>query len=166
VTVSRHEAGISEVGSILHSSFEDKVNTFHRFSCLSFLHRNSTDTLYKTLRFTTYCYTLRYATTICTGILISKIRNVISVVLLNSPWPWCEIWGFHGDEKWNCGLLGCCVVWCGGWIPKFRKTALQPWRWRQHGPSKRWHLTTTLHGVTTKKTTNPIYDHFLHTTKS
>jgi len=22
-----------------------------------------------------------------------------------------------------------------------------PWRWRQHGPQKRWHPTTILHGV-------------------
>jgi hypothetical protein len=27
-----------------------------------------------------------------------------------------------------------------------------PWRRRQHGPPKRWHPTTTLHGVTTQKT--------------
>jgi len=26
------------------------------------------------------------------------------------------------------------------------------WRWRQHGPLKRWYPTTTLHGVTTQKT--------------
>jgi hypothetical protein len=27
-----------------------------------------------------------------------------------------------------------------------------PWRWRQHGPPNLWYLTTTLHGVTTLKT--------------
>jgi hypothetical protein len=27
-----------------------------------------------------------------------------------------------------------------------------PWRWMQHGTSKRWYRTTTLHGVTTQKT--------------
>jgi hypothetical protein len=27
-----------------------------------------------------------------------------------------------------------------------------PWRWRQHGPPKRWYPTTTLQGVTTQKT--------------
>jgi hypothetical protein len=27
-----------------------------------------------------------------------------------------------------------------------------PWRWRQHGALKRWYPTTTLHGVTTQKT--------------
>jgi hypothetical protein len=25
------------------------------------------------------------------------------------------------------------------------------WRWRQYGPPKRWHPTTTLHGLTTQK---------------
>jgi len=29
---------------------------------------------------------------------------------------------------------------------------LQDWRWREHGPLKRWYLTTTLHGVTTQRT--------------
>jgi hypothetical protein len=28
----------------------------------------------------------------------------------------------------------------------------QPWRWRQHGYLKGWYPTTTLHGVTTQKT--------------
>jgi len=32
-------------------------------------------------------------------------------------------------------------------------SSLQPWRWRQHGSPKRWYPTTTLHGVTTQKTT-------------
>jgi hypothetical protein len=27
-----------------------------------------------------------------------------------------------------------------------------PWRWRQHGPLKRWYPTTELHGITTQKT--------------
>jgi hypothetical protein len=26
-----------------------------------------------------------------------------------------------------------------------------PWRWKHHGPLKRWHPTTTLHGVTIQK---------------
>jgi hypothetical protein len=30
-------------------------------------------------------------------------------------------------------------------------TSISPWRWRQHGPLKRWHPTTTLHGVTTQQ---------------
>jgi hypothetical protein len=30
--------------------------------------------------------------------------------------------------------------------------ATPPWRWRQHGPLKRWYPTTTLHGVTIYKT--------------
>jgi hypothetical protein len=32
--------------------------------------------------------------------------------------------------------------------------ALQPWRWRQHGPPKHWCPTTKLHGTTTQKTLN------------
>jgi hypothetical protein len=38
-----------------------------------------------------------------------------------------------------------------GWanISSWRKTG---WRWRQHGPLKRWYPTTTQHGVTTQKT--------------
>jgi hypothetical protein len=31
--------------------------------------------------------------------------------------------------------------------------AAKPWRWRQLGPPKRWYPTTTLHSVTTQKTT-------------
>jgi hypothetical protein len=30
--------------------------------------------------------------------------------------------------------------------------ASSPWRWRQHGPPKRWYPTTTLHGVTIQNT--------------
>jgi hypothetical protein len=30
------------------------------------------------------------------------------------------------------------------------------WRWRQHGPPKWWYPTTTLHGVTTQKTSTSI----------
>jgi len=26
-----------------------------------------------------------------------------------------------------------------------------PWRWRQHGPPKRWYPTTAQHGVTTQR---------------
>jgi len=29
--------------------------------------------------------------------------------------------------------------------------SLSPWKWRQHGPLKRWYPTTTSHGVTTHK---------------
>jgi hypothetical protein len=32
-----------------------------------------------------------------------------------------------------------------------------PWRWRQHGPPKRWYPTATLHGVTTQKTLLILY---------
>jgi hypothetical protein len=41
-------------------------------------------------------------------------------------------------------------LWNVGIIPQ-RYMASQPWRWRQHGPLKRWYPTTTLHGVTTLK---------------
>jgi hypothetical protein len=32
-----------------------------------------------------------------------------------------------------------------------------PWRWRQHGPPKRWYPTATLHGVRTQKTSSWIF---------
>jgi hypothetical protein len=32
-----------------------------------------------------------------------------------------------------------------------------PWRWRQHGPLKRWYPTTTLHCVTTQETSTWIF---------
>jgi hypothetical protein len=47
-------------------------------------------------------------------------------------------WRQHGPPKF-------------GVLPQ-HYTASQPWRWRQHGPPKRWYPTTTLHGVTTQKT--------------
>jgi len=31
------------------------------------------------------------------------------------------------------------------------------WRWRQHDPPKRWFLTVSLHGVATLKTATPNY---------
>jgi len=76
-------------------------------------------------------------------------------------------------------ILGCDAVQCCGRIPTFQRsmhwnfgilpkhcTASQsrkprieslPWRWRQHGPLKRWYVTTTLHGVTTEKTSTWIF---------
>jgi hypothetical protein len=36
-------------------------------------------------------------------------------------------------------------------------TASQPRGWRQYGPPKRWYPTTTLHGVTTQKTSIWIF---------
>jgi hypothetical protein len=33
-----------------------------------------------------------------------------------------------------------------------RRHRLSPWRWRQHGPPKRWYPITTLHSVRTQKT--------------
>jgi hypothetical protein len=38
------------------------------------------------------------------------------------------------------------------WVmtPRSVVVVSSPWRWRQHGPPKRWYLTTTLHGVTTE----------------
>jgi len=38
------------------------------------------------------------------------------------------------------------------WCPVTTYTASQPERWKQHGPLKRWYPTTTLHLVTTQKT--------------
>jgi hypothetical protein len=40
----------------------------------------------------------------------------------------------HAQNVWSQGVLG------------------SPGRWMQHGPLKRWYPTTTLHGVTTQKT--------------
>jgi hypothetical protein len=42
-------------------------------------------------------------------------------------------------DLWNVGILS------------QHYKASQPWRWRQHGPLKRWNSTTTLQGVTTQK---------------
>jgi len=55
------------------------------------------------------------------------------------------------------GLLDCDAVWWYGRIPTFRMTLAtstftSPWRRRQHGPPKRWYLTTMLYGVATRKT--------------
>jgi len=36
---------------------------------------------------------------------------------------------------------------------KYQNDCNQWWRWRQHSPLERWYPTTTLHGVTTQKTT-------------
>jgi hypothetical protein len=33
----------------------------------------------------------------------------------------------------------------------------EDWRWRHHGPLKHWYPTTTLHGVTTQKTSTWIF---------
>jgi len=44
------------------------------------------------------------------------------------------------------------------------RTMLPPsslWRWRQHGPLKRWYTTTSLNGVITQKTTTLILSPFL-----
>jgi hypothetical protein len=35
--------------------------------------------------------------------------------------------------------------------------AVQPWRWKQYVPPKRWYTTTILHGAETQKTTNFIF---------
>jgi len=47
-------------------------------------------------------------------------------------------------------LLDCMIV----NLYKFRSS---PWRWRHQGPSKHWYPTTTLHGVTTQKTSPWIF---------
>jgi len=48
--------------------------------------------------------------------------------------------GFHSGEDSIHGFLGCCNV--------------QPWRWRQHEPPKRWYQTTTLNFATIQTTKN------------
>jgi hypothetical protein len=76
---------------------------------------------------------------------------------------WCNVWCetrwrdlFKGTRnkpiktwgKEECiHQSGCCL--------KSRSSVLWRrvgWRWRQHGPLKRWYPTTTLHDVTTQKT--------------
>jgi hypothetical protein len=65
------------------------------------------------------------------------------------------------------GLLGRDAMQCCGRIPTFPSSMLppssgwsmgengidistSPWRWRQHGPLKRFYPTTTLHGITSQ----------------
>jgi hypothetical protein len=36
-------------------------------------------------------------------------------------------------------------------------TVTSPWRWRQHGPTKRLYPTTTLHGFTNQKTSTSVF---------
>jgi len=38
-----------------------------------------------------------------------------------------------------------------------RYAVFSPWRWRQHGPPKRWYPDTTVHGITTQKTSTWIF---------
>jgi hypothetical protein len=62
-----------------------------------------------------------------------------TIVLAKKSWPMERI------LRDSChGLLG-------------YNTLTSPWRWRQHGPPKRWYLTTSLHGVITQKTTTWIF---------
>jgi hypothetical protein len=60
-----------------------------------------------------------------------------------------------GMEIWNKGLLSCDTMQYCGTIPMFQSTLLlpsSPWRWRQYRPLKHWYPTTTLHSITTQKT--------------
>jgi hypothetical protein len=49
-------------------------------------------------------------------------------------------------------------LWNDGILPQHytasqpRRPRLETWKWRQHGPLKRWYPTTKLHRVTTQKT--------------
>jgi hypothetical protein len=49
------------------------------------------------------------------------------------------------DVKTDWLTVSTKVTWTGSPVPS-------PWRWRQHEPLKCWYPTTTLHGVTTQKT--------------
>jgi hypothetical protein len=86
----------------------------------------------------------------------------------------CKIWGLHGGEDWSQGLLGCDAVQGCGRIPTFRRNLLSPtqrwrleycsltrskqhWRQREQVPPKRRYPTTTLHGVTVRKTSTWIF---------
>jgi len=63
------------------------------------------------------------------------------------------IWstGVHNTSPW---------IWGASWTPgtslvsynSTRRHDTSRWRWRQHGTSKRWYITTTLHIITTQKT--------------
>jgi len=61
---------------------------------------------------------------------------------------------YSRQQKRNCGFLGYCIVYYCSWIPKFRRNLLPPSLGLQQCPPKLWYSTTTLHGVTTHKTTN------------
>jgi len=68
--------------------------------------------------------------------------------------------GFYGGEDKIRLFLDCWAVYIlyGGWLPTHRRTMPPPssgWRWKQHGPPKRWYPATILHGAA-KKTTNFI----------
>jgi hypothetical protein len=50
-------------------------------------------------------------------------------------------------ELWNVGILTQDYT-----ASQPRRLRLASWGWRQHGPPKCWYPTTTLHGVTTHRT--------------
>jgi len=51
------------------------------------------------------------------------------------------------SKETSSGLWRLVMLW---WDTKIFKVS--PWRWRQHGATKRWYTTTTLYGITTQKT--------------
>jgi hypothetical protein len=55
-----------------------------------------------------------------------------------------EIWGSHGGEDVDVGLLGCNAVW--NILPPF-----SAWKWIQYVSPKRWYMHTSSHGVTSQK---------------
>jgi hypothetical protein len=52
-------------------------------------------------------------------------------------------------DIWNAGILTQHYTTSQ---PRRPRPGSSPWRWRQHGPPKRWYPTTTPHGVTIQKT--------------
>jgi hypothetical protein len=68
-----------------------------------------------------------------------------------------EIWGPCGVEDVVIGLPGCNAV---GSYERFARTYclhLQLWRLRQSVPEKRWYLSASHHGVTTRTDEVGIY---------
>jgi len=51
-------------------------------------------------------------------------------------------------------ILGFDTVQSWGRIPTFQGSIMPPWRWKQHGPPKRWYPTTIPQSVTTQKKTS------------
>jgi hypothetical protein len=78
-----------------------------------------------------------------------------------------KFWGFHGGDISSRGLLDCdALLSCGMIISTFQRSMLPPSsEWREHGPLKSWYPTTTLHGVTTQKTSTWNFKWKLHILK-
>jgi hypothetical protein len=59
---------------------------------------------------------------------------------------------FHVEVLWVVMVCSVVVVHQRVRGPRYLSVFRVKWRWSQHGPPKRWHPTTTLHGVTTLMT--------------